>query len=172
MMLITENNTRIIFLIFSLSELMKTRACLHHSNTHHQKHMSQSVTNAGESQWAFGYPAVKPVVWSGNIWIRNERVSQRGLCCVRSLDSLLGWDEDRRMKAWIRVCFSQSYRFWRSGLQRMNKTVSCRNYVAVLMFFIVYCQSPHVGGNTFCGPWQTWQVKVKRFQSEVLFNIM
>ncbi len=34
--------------------------------------MSQSVTNAGESQWAFDYPAVKPVVWSGNIWICNK----------------------------------------------------------------------------------------------------
>ncbi len=34
--------------------------------------MSQSVTNAGESQWAFDYPAVKPVVWSSNIWIRKQ----------------------------------------------------------------------------------------------------
>ncbi len=49
----------------------------------HQKHsMSQSVTNAGKSQWAFDYPAVKLVVWSGNIWISNERISQRGLCCL------------------------------------------------------------------------------------------
>ncbi len=33
----------------------------------------------------------KPVVWSGNIWIRKERVvNQRGLCCLRSLDLLLG----------------------------------------------------------------------------------
>ncbi len=59
-------------------------------HTPHQKHgMSQSVTNAGESQWAFDYSAVKPVVWSGNIWIRNERVSQRGL--YWSLDSCSGW---------------------------------------------------------------------------------
>ncbi len=62
-------------------------------HTPHQKHgMSQSVTNAGESQWAFDYSAVKPVVWSGNIWIRKEErvVSQRGLYCLRSLDLLFG----------------------------------------------------------------------------------
>ncbi len=34
--------------------------------------MFQSVTNAGESQWAFDYPAVKPVVWSGNVWIGSS----------------------------------------------------------------------------------------------------
>ncbi len=57
---------------FQWTELVKAHACSHHSNTPHQKHgMSQSVTNAVESQWAFDYPAVKPVVWSSNIWIRN-----------------------------------------------------------------------------------------------------
>ncbi len=62
-------------------------------HTPHQKHsMSQSVTNAGESQWAFDYPVVKPVVWSGNIWICNEHVRQRRLYCLQSLDSLLGME--------------------------------------------------------------------------------
>ncbi len=34
------------------------------------------MTNAGESQWAFDYPAIKHVVWSGNILIRNEPARQ------------------------------------------------------------------------------------------------
>ncbi len=81
----------------ALSELVSWRrahARIFQTHTPHQKHgMSQSVTNAGESQWAFDYSAVKPVVWSGNIWIRKERVvSQRGLYCLRSLDLLLGME--------------------------------------------------------------------------------
>ncbi len=80
----------------ALSELLSREGARVHASfkhTPHQKHgMSQSVTNAGESQWTFDYHAVKPVVWSGNIWIRNERVSQRGICCLRSLDSLLGME--------------------------------------------------------------------------------
>ncbi len=43
-------------------------------------------------------------------------------------------DVDHRIKAWIWVCSSQSYGFWRSGT---NKIVSFRNYVAVLVFFMV-----------------------------------
>ncbi len=39
-------------------------------------------------------------------------------------------DENRQMNAWIWICSSQSY-----GLQSMNQIVSCRNYVAVLVFF-------------------------------------
>ncbi len=51
MLLITENIIQIIFLILSLSVNSRRRACLHHSNTPHQKHgMSQSVTNAGETE--------------------------------------------------------------------------------------------------------------------------
>ncbi len=108
-------------------------------HTLHQKHgMLQSVTNAGESQWAFDYPAVKPVVWSGNIWIRNKRVSQQARALPLTVAGLaaLDGDEDHRMKAWIWVCSSQSYGFWRSGLQRTNtfKIVSFRNYVVVLLF--------------------------------------
>ncbi len=59
--------------------------------TPHQKQgMSQFVTNAGESQLAFDYPDVNPVVWSGNIWICNEHIRQRGLCCLQS--PLLGME--------------------------------------------------------------------------------
>ncbi len=91
MLLIAENIIQIIFLILSSPEGALMLASFKH--TPHQKHgMSQSVTNTGESQWAFDYSAVKPVVWSGNIWIRKERgvVSQRGLYGLRSLDLLLG----------------------------------------------------------------------------------
>ncbi len=66
--------------------------------------MSQSVTNAGESQRAFDFPAVKHVVRSGNIWIRNERGSQfaRVLPFTVADKLLLGMgNEDRRMKAWL-----------------------------------------------------------------------
>ncbi len=38
------------------------------------------VTNTKLLLWAFDYPAVKPVVWSVNIWIRNERVNHRTSC--------------------------------------------------------------------------------------------
>ncbi len=97
MLLIAENIIQIIFLILSLSVNSSPeggRMLASFKHTPHQKHgMSQSVTNAGESQWAFDYSAVKPVVWSGNIWIRKERVvSQRGLYCLRSLDLLLGME--------------------------------------------------------------------------------
>ncbi len=52
MLLIAEKNIiLIIFLILSLSELVKAPVYLHHSNTTRQKHgMLQSVTNAGKSQ--------------------------------------------------------------------------------------------------------------------------
>ncbi len=96
MLLIAENIIQIIFLILSLSVNSSpegARMLASFKHTPHQKHgMSQSVRNAGESQWAFDYSAVKPVVWSGNIWIRNERVSQRGLYCLWSLDLLLGME--------------------------------------------------------------------------------
>ncbi len=93
MLLIAENIIQIIFLILSLSVNSSpegARMLASFKHTPHQKHgMSQSVTNAGESQWAFDYSAV----WSGNIWIRKERVvSQRGLYCLRSLDLLLGME--------------------------------------------------------------------------------
>ncbi len=130
MLLIAENIIQIIFLILSLSvnSCEGARVLASFKHTPHQKHgMSQSVTNAGKSQWAFDYLAIKPVVWSGNIWIRKERMVSAGFaanghwtCC----------DEDRRIKSWIWVCSSQSYGFWRSGLQRTNKIVSFRNYVA------------------------------------------
>ncbi len=56
------------------------------------------------------------------------------VCRLPSLDNLLLGigDEDRRMKAWIWVCSSQLY-----GLQRMNKIVSCHNYVVVLVVFFL-----------------------------------
>ncbi len=68
----------------ALSELMSREGAgvlASFKHTPHQKHgMSQSVTNAGESQWAFDSPDVKPV---GNIWIRY---------CLQSLDLLLGME--------------------------------------------------------------------------------
>ncbi len=74
----------------ALSELVSRegarRVLASFKHTPHQKHgMSQFVTNAGESQWAFDYPAVNPVVWS-QIY---ERISQHGLCGLRLLDLLL-----------------------------------------------------------------------------------
>ncbi len=126
--------------------------------------MLQFVTNAGESQWAFDSPAV----WSSNIWIRNE-LNQRTGFIVYGRWTRDG-DEDRRIKAWIWVCSSQSYGFWRSGLQHTNKIVSFRNYVAVLVFFMVLL-SVTACRRKRCFLWPmankvniTWQVKVKRFQ--------
>ncbi len=62
MLLIAENIIQIIFLILSLSVNSSregARMLASFKHTPHQKHgMSQSVTNAGESQWAFDYPAV------------------------------------------------------------------------------------------------------------------
>ncbi len=67
MLLIAENIIQIIFLILSLSvnswRRARARVLASFKHTPHLKHgMSQSVTNAGESQWAFDYHAVKPVV--------------------------------------------------------------------------------------------------------------
>ncbi len=65
----------------------RAHARIFQTHTSPETRMSQSVTNAGESQWAFDYSAVKPVVWSGNIWIRKELVSKgftvygRWICC-------------------------------------------------------------------------------------------
>ncbi len=109
---------------------------LHHSNTIHQKlGMSQSVTNAGESQWSFDYPAVKHVIRSGNIWIRtSESISQWRV----------GFAVHGR---WITCCSGWKMKIaeWRFGFRsvphsRMDysawkKIVSCRNYVAVLVLF-------------------------------------
>ncbi len=173
MLLIAENIIQIIFLILSLSvnsspEGARTLASFKH--TPHQKHgMSQSVTNAGESQWAFDYSAVKPVVWSGNIWIRQ---SARAL--LFTVAGLAARDEDSRIKAWIWVCSSQSYGFWRSGLQRINKIVSFRNYVAVLVCYIVLLSVTACPRKRFLWPMAnkvniTWQVKVKRLQKCYLF---
>ncbi len=93
MLLISENIIQIIFLIRELVSWRRAHARIFQTHTSPEHGMSQSVTNAGESQWAFDYSAVKPVVWSGNIWIRKERVvSQRGLYFLRSLDSLLGME--------------------------------------------------------------------------------
>ncbi len=83
-------------------------------------------------------------------------------------------DEDRRIKAWIWVCSSQSYGFWRSGLQRINKIVSFRNYVAVLVFYIVLLSVTACPRKRFLWPMAnnvniTWQVKVKRLQKCYLF---
>ncbi len=63
----------IIFLILSLSdrELMKPRTLTSFKNTSHTSPETRHVAIGDESiQWAFDYPSV----WSGNIWIRNERV--------------------------------------------------------------------------------------------------
>ncbi len=173
---------------------MKVRT--HHSNTPHQKHsMSQSVMNAGESQWAsssfqfnggwhpaywcittpfwesqwaFDYPAVKPVVWSGNI-----QSAHAFLFTVTGLAAQDG-DEDRRIKAWIWVCSSQSYGFGRFGLQHTNKIVSFRNCVVFLVYFIVILSVTACRRKCLLWPMAnkvniTWQVKVKRLQKSYLF---
>ncbi len=111
----------------ALRELVEgTRTCLNHSNTPEIRH----VAICGECR--------REVFVLRQHLNLNEHVGQRGLCCLWSLDSLLGdGDEDRRMKAWIWICSTQSCGFWRSVLQRTNTIVSCRNYVAVLVYFIV-----------------------------------
>ncbi len=76
---------QIIFLILSLSELVKNaRACL--------------------ASFKHNSPETKHVVRSGNIWIRNKRGSQfaRVLPFTVADNLLLGMgNEDRRMKDWI-----------------------------------------------------------------------
>ncbi len=67
---------------------------------YYQKHIIQTHSSkesvicdeCRREPMSFDYPAVKPVVWSGNIWIRNERISKRGLCRLRSLDLLPGME--------------------------------------------------------------------------------
>ncbi len=101
-------------------------------------------------------------------------IGQRGLCCLRSLDSLLGTEmKITRMKAWIWVCSSQPCGFWRSGLQCMNKIVSCRDYVAVLLLFIVLLSVTACRRKRFLWPMAnkvniTWQVNLVK-RSQMLF---
>ncbi len=155
----------------ALSELVKARALMIASfkNTPHQKHgMSQSVTNAGESQWAFDSPAVNLSFEAATFEFKTSASSvSAGFAYTVAGFAARDGDEDLRIKAWIWVCSSQSED---SGLQRTNKIVSFRNYVAVFVFFIVLlsvtaCRRKH------CFLWPmankvniTWQVKVKRFQ--------
>ncbi len=72
--------------------LWKARTYSHHSNAHLTRNRAchNLWRMQGESQLAFDYPAVNPVVWSGNIWICNEHIRQRGLCCLQS--PLLGME--------------------------------------------------------------------------------
>ncbi len=121
----------------ALSELVSregTRLLASFKHTPHQKHgLSQSVTNAGESQWAFDYSAVNLSFEAATFEFVTDASVRALLFTVTGLAAQDG-DEDRRIKAWIWVCSSQSYGFWRSGLQRTNKMVSFRNYVVYWYF--------------------------------------
>ncbi len=139
-------------------------------HTPHQKHgMSQSVTNAGESQWAFDYSAVNLSFEAATFeFVRSASSVSAGFAVYGR------WTRCSGIKAWIWVCSSQSYGFWRSGLQRMNKIVSFRNYVAVLVFYIVLLSVTACPRKRFLWPMAnkvniTWQVKVKRLQKCYLF---
>ncbi len=107
-----------------------------------------------------------------NLW--RARQSARALRFTVAGLAARDGEEDRRIKAWIWVCSSQSYGFWRSGLQRTNKMVSFRNYVAVLVFFIVLLSVTACRRKCLLWPMAnkvniTWQVKVKRLQKCYLF---
>ncbi len=141
----------------ALSELMKARArdriFQKHTSPETQLHVA-ICEECRREPMSVRFSCRKPVVWSGNIWIRNE-LSQRAGFIVYGRWTRDG-DEDRRIKAWIWVCSSQSYGFWRSGLQHTNKIVSFRIMLRFWCFLWFYCQSQHVGENAaFCGPWQT-----------------
>ncbi len=134
----------------------------HHSNSHVsmiQTHTSPETRHVAiydecrQEPMSVRLSSRKPVVWRGNIWIRNECISQRGLCPVVGL-AVQDGDEDRQMKAWIWICSSQLYGFWRSGLHRTNKMHSFSNYVVVLVFFIVLLSVIVCWRKHFCGPWQ------------------
>ncbi len=124
-------------LSLSANSWKRAHAIASFKNTPHQKHLRHVAIcdECRQEPMSVRFSCRKPVVWSGNIWIRNE-LSQRAGFIVYGRWTRDG-DEDRRVKAWIWVCSSQSYGFWRSGLQHTNKIVSFRNYVAVLVFFMV-----------------------------------
>ncbi len=91
----------------ALSELVSREgACVLASFKHtpHQKHgLSQSVTNAGESQWAFDYSAVNLSFEAATFEFVTDASVRALLFTVTGLAAQDG-DEDRRIKAWIWVC--------------------------------------------------------------------
>ncbi len=97
---------------------------------------------------------LKPVVKFLEVPI-FERVTSESVWVLLLTVTAQDGDEDHWIKAWIWFCSSQSYGFWRFGLQRTNKIDSFCNYVAFLVYSILwfYCQSQHVGENAFCVPW-------------------
>ncbi len=138
MLLIAENIIQIIFLILSRSqrtrESARTRSHLS-KTTPHQKHVRHVAIcdECRREPMSVRFSCRKPVVWSGNIWIRNE-LSQRAGFIVYGRWTRDG-DEDRRVKAWIWVCSSQSYGFWRSGLQH---TIKLFHFVIMLRFWCFF----------------------------------
>ncbi len=64
-----------------------------------------------------------------------ERVTSESVWVLLLTVTAQDGDEDHWIKAWIWFCSSQSYGFWRFGLQRTNKIDSFCNYVA---FFGVF----------------------------------
>ncbi len=167
MLLIAENFIQIIFLILSRSQRTResARTRSHLSKTHLTRNtygMLQFVTNAGESQWAFDSPAVN-LSFEAAIFefVTSASVSARAL--------LLGM-EMKIAELRLGFGFLAVVWIWRSGLQHTNKIVSFRNYVAVLVFFMVLL-SVTACRRKRCFLWPmankvniTWQVKFKRFQ--------
>ncbi len=132
---------------------MKARTCSHHTAC---RNLWWMQTKANERSIILPWNLSFEFVTSASV-STGFVVNSHWTCCP-------GWNWRSPNKG-LDLGLFQSYRFWRSGLQHTNKVVWFRNYVVVLVFFYSsYCQSQHVGENTFCGPWQTWQVKVKRFQ--------
>ncbi len=143
--------------------------CLWFKHTPHQKHgMSQSMTNASKSQWAFDYPPVNLLFGAATFEFVTSASVSAGFAVYSHWTRCSGRDEDRQMKAWIWICSSQLYGFWRSGLHRTNKMYSFSNYVVVLVFFIVLLWVIVCWRKRFLWPMAkvniSWKVKVKRFK--------
>ncbi len=70
----------------ALSELVSWRrahACIFQTHTSPETWHVAICDECRRDPMSVRLSCRKPVVWSGNIWIRNERISQRGLYCLR-----------------------------------------------------------------------------------------
>ncbi len=79
----------------ALSELVswrRARACIFQTHTSPETRHVAICDECRREPMSVWLSCRKRVVWSGNIWIRNERVSQSGLCGLPLLDSLLGME--------------------------------------------------------------------------------
>ncbi len=130
---------------YSVNSWRTSMLALPHSNTTHQKHgMSQSVMNAGESQWEFDYPAIKHVVRCGIIWIRNglcrslssfHETSQRISPLWELLPSNLSWRPiGSRQSKWLANCREAC----KYELERQYKCGAHDNYVRI--FFLHFAE--------------------------------